>query len=288
MDILTADTETLQALAEPTITTFGAIITGYFAVRAAKVDRLRPPGRHDMGESTKHLQLMELQVPVIQPPTPSRASWRIKAASQLGGSIAFLALFGYCLVRFFQSEFEDFPWIVAALLFELPGGLFLGAFIFMLQIGMDDAAVYAQHFQVEGDLRLVVERTQDVMHRMKLRIHTVARDEQSATIEASPGDGSRSLKATITSKEGLCSVEVESTMPPSSRSYRRNSGQAIRFIEELVGVHVHPAVWTRPQRNARSPDLESAQTEHVDAPRSALSAKPAPPERGRGWHAGNQ
>lgn len=237
---LSADTWASVAVA--VITAAASVFATVLSYRSTRHRGRDIFGRRNVSETRDPVRLVYVDVPAAIYEHPRRKPWLVRLGILFVISALGLIPFGFSMYQFVASGFHQWAWWVVGLMFGAPGAVALGLLIAMLQIGRDRAGVHSQMVQVEGHLRLVVERATEALSRMAIGVRKHAVTEDTATIDASRLGRPENISIRIEQiDDGKCEVEVRAESQPKIFSFRRNSRHVTRFITELTGVVVYPA-----------------------------------------------
>ena len=202
------------------VSTLGTVVVGFLSFWGGRRDR-SPRTRHQ-GPVEGSLRVVELKIPVPTFPARSAWGWRARLAAFLLIGVLSVAAFSFFFIQFLESEFTSYGWLIGALLVEIPAGLFIGWFIAMREVGMERAQRYTLSLRVAGEINAVVDRSTEILRKMKMRVHEVKLTTSTATIKASPQMEPKTLVVEVTMEEESSNMTITSEGPPSATSFRRN------------------------------------------------------------------
>lgn len=220
------------------VSTLGTILVGVLSFLGARRDR-SPRVRHEQSSDAATLRVVKLRVPVPERKAPGVWSWRGKFVSFLVVACLTLVIFGYCIVRWIQSDLESYGWLGLGLVAEIPAGLCIGWAIAMKQVGIVRASHHTQQLRVAGSIDVIVDRSTDVLRAMRMRVTEVELTNDAACIKASPQMEPRTLSIDVSRVDDGADIRVTSQMPPSPSSFRRNVKHVTQFVERLTGVDLY-------------------------------------------------
>lgn len=263
----------ISAVAPIAVAIFTWLQTRSGATGTLKQRRGTPDRPDDAGYAIAHLAADA--APPVAVVTPTQWAMRKWAWGALALALFLMMCLILSMVWMAARDFTTFDMVdyflalAAGLLCEVGAISALQRFRTMWHTSCNDASGIEQEVSVRGELDVVVQRCEQIIAAMKVAVTSIENDSSKVTLTGVLPSSTEILQVAVANgNAGLVRVNVRSRSTPAGSSYRRNTRNVLRFLEQLAGVRMYQrrgrASWTPASPAEEAPGSSAARTQTAD------------------------